>query len=51
MTRKDAAQEAGSILGWNEKTVRRYRKEFFDDKRELIEMRQGKHMRTTCLPR
>ena len=44
----DAAQEAASISGFNERTVRRYRKEFFENKGRFPESRQGKHERQ-CL--
>ena len=45
MNVKDAAQEAGSIVGFNEKTVRRYRNDFFANKGRLSERRQGKYER------
>jgi len=41
----DAAQEAASITGFNEKTVRLYRKEFFEQKGNFKESRQGKYER------
>ena len=44
----DAAQEAASISGFNERTVHRYRKEFFENKGRFPESRQGKHERQ-CL--
>lgn len=47
MNIKEAAQETGSIVGWNEKTVRKYRKDFFDNKGELGDTRQGKYKRMT----
>ena len=34
---KDAAQEAGFIVGFNEKTVRKYRNDFFNNKGYLSE--------------
>ena len=40
---KDAAQEAGSIVGFNEKTVRKYRNDFFNNKGYLSEFHQGKY--------
>ena len=42
---KDSAQEAGSIVGFNEKTVRKYRNDFFNNKGYLSEFRQGKYDR------
>ena len=42
---KDAAQEAGSIVGFNEKTVRKHRNNFFDNKGYLSESRRGKYDR------
>ena len=45
MNVKEAAQEAGSIVGFNEKTVRRHRNEFFKNKGCLPESRQGKYER------
>ena len=42
---KDAAQEAGSIVGFNEKTVRRHRNDFFNNKGSLTESRRGKYER------
>ena len=41
----DAAREAGSITGYNECTVRKYREEFFSNKGELEEMKRGKYKR------
>jgi len=45
MSVMDAAQEAASITGFNEKTVRLYRKEFFEQKGNFKESRQGKYER------
>ena len=45
MNTKDAAQESGSIVGFNEKTVRKYRNDFFNNKGSLSEFRQGKYER------
>ena len=45
MNVKDAAQEAGSIVGFNEKTVRRHRNDFFNNKGYLSESKHGKHER------
>lgn len=39
----DAAKEAGSIIGFNEKAVREYRKQFYKNKGD--ERRQGKYER------
>lgn len=40
-----AATEAGSIMGYNERTVRKYRDEFFSNKGELEETKRGKYAR------
>ena len=48
MSALDAAQEAASISGFNERTVRRYSKQFFDNRGKFPESRQGKHERQ-CL--
>ncbi len=45
----DAAQEAASITGFNEKTVRTYRKDFYDNGGKFKESRQGKHQRHCLL--
>lgn len=45
MNVKDAAQEASSIVGFNEKTVRRHRNDFFNNKGYLTESKQGKYER------
>ena len=45
----DAAQEAASITGFNEKTVRLYRKEFFEGNGQFKETRQGKYKRNCLL--
>lgn len=45
MNVKDAAQEAGSIVGFNEKTVRRHRNDFYKNKGSLTESRRGKYER------
>jgi hypothetical protein len=42
----DAAQESASFTGFNEKTVRRYRKQFFDG---FEDMKQGKYERCCLL--
>ena len=42
---KDAAREAGSMVGFNEKTVRKHQNNFFDNKRYLSESHQGKYER------
>ena len=44
-----AAQEAASITGFNEKTVRLYRKEFFESNGQFKETRQGKYKRNCLL--
>ena len=43
-----AALEAASITGFNEKTVRRYRKEFYENKGHFKEEKRGKYQRQ-CL--
>jgi len=45
----DDAQEAASITGFSEKTVRLYRKEFFEQKGNFKESRQGKYERHCLL--
>ena len=45
MNVKDAAKEAGSIVGFNEKTVRRHRNDFFGNEGKLTLSRQGKYKR------
>lgn len=42
MTVKDAAQEAGSIAGFNEKTVRQYQADFYKNGGKFSEAKQGK---------
>jgi len=49
MSVRDAAQEAASITGFNEKTVRLYRKEFFEQKGNFKESKQGKYKRHCLL--
>ena len=43
----DAAREPGSIAGYIDKTVRKLRKEFFENKGVLKERRRGKYKRLT----
>ena len=45
----DAAKESTSFTGYNERTVRRYRKQFFEGKGKLEETRQGKYKRYCLL--
>lgn len=45
MNMKDAAQEAGSIAGFNEKTVRQYRSDFYKNGGKFSETKQGKYKR------
>ena len=45
MSVKDAAKEAGSIVGLSEKTVRKYRNDFFTNKGSLTPLKQGKYER------
>ena len=45
----DAAQESASFAGFNEKTVRRYRKQFFDGKGRFEDTKQGKYERSCLL--
>ena len=47
MSIMNSAREAASIIGFNERTVRKYRTEFFDGKGKLKESRQGKYERAT----
>ena len=44
MSIMDAAQEAASITGFNERTVRAYAKEFNDNNCSFKETRQGKYV-------
>ena len=43
----DAAREAGSIVGYSDKTVRKLRKQFYENKGVLAERKQGKYERVT----
>lgn len=43
----DAAREAASIVGYSDRTVRKLRKQFFDNKGELDGRKQGKYERIT----
>lgn len=45
MTTVDAAQEAASIVGLNERTVQRYMKQFFENWGKFLESKQGKYTR------
>ena len=45
----DAAKESASFTGFNEKTVRRYRKQFFDGKGRFENTKQGKYERHCLL--
>ena len=45
----DAAQESASFTGFNEKTVRRYRKQFIEGKGKFEEGKQGKYERHCLL--
>ena len=45
MTVKNAATEAGPIVGFNKKTVRRHHNDFFQNKGHLTESRRGKYER------
>ena len=45
MNVKEAATEAGSIVGFNEKSVRKYRNDFFANKGTLTPHKQGKYER------
>jgi len=49
MTLKDSAVEAGSIVGYNEKTVRKHSKEFFKNHGKFTETKQGKYKRHCLL--
>ena len=41
-----SAQETGLLYGYNEKTVRRWRRDFYDCKGEFSDSVQGKHSRS-----
>ena len=43
----DASREAGSIVGYSEKTVRKLRKEFYENEGVLKERKKGKYERVT----
>ena len=43
----DAAREAGSIVGYSDRTVRTLRKQFWDNNGMLEERKQGKYERMT----
>ena len=45
MNVKDAAREAGSVVGFSDKTVRKYRNNFFANKGSLTPLKQGKYER------
>ena len=45
----DAAKESASFTGYNERTVRGYRKQFFEGKGKLEETRQGNYKRGCLL--
>ena len=45
MNVKEAATEAGSIVGFSEKTIRKYRNDFFSNQGSLTPHRQGKYER------
>lgn len=45
MNVKDAAQEAGLIVGFNEKTVRKHRNDFFNNKGYLTESIKAEEIR------
>ena len=49
MSVMDAAREAASFCGVNERTVRQYRKEFFDTKGKFKKSQQGKYKRFRLL--
>ena len=42
---KQAAIEAGSVVGFNEKTIRRYRNDFFENEGHSTMQLQGKYER------
>lgn len=43
MNVKDSAREAGSIVGFSDKTVRKYRNDSFTNKRSLTPLKQGEY--------
>ena len=45
--KEKAATEAASMMGFNERTVRRYMEQFMTNKGELPESKQGKYERMT----
>ena len=49
LTNTAAAAEVGLLLGFNEKTIRRWRKDFYTNKREFSEYRRGKYVRYAVL--
>ena len=49
MTDVGAASEAGMVVGFNEKTVRSWRNDFYTNRGEFTESNQGKHARTLTL--
>ena len=49
MTDVGAASEAGMVVGFNEKTVRSWRNDFYANHGEFTESNQGKHARTLTL--
>ena len=49
MNVRDSAVEAGSIIGYNEKTVRKHSKEFFENHGKFPETKQGKYKRHCLL--
>ena len=49
MTDVGAASEAGIVVGFNEKTVRKWRSDFYDNSGEFSESCQGKHVRPFVL--
>ena len=49
MTAVGAANEAGLVLGMNEKTVRKWRKDFYTNKGHFQPSKQGKHSRPFTL--
>ena len=49
MKMTDAVREAAAFVGINEKTVRKYRKEFFSNRGQFPETKKGKYIRHCLL--
>lgn len=49
MTACGAANEVSLVLNYNEKTVRKWRRDFYNNKGTFTESKQGKHARLFIL--